>query len=217
MDSDLWLKIIPIISTAVFAAATLWLSIKQYATGKKNMLREEYKFAKSFFEDVTQNPPMHQFPRLKGYQAIAGIHTLPPQIIRHLMDFPDPVEALSNYSFSKGYIKDIPLLKRRRLIFSSRFLSTERRQKFWRYAFSGGALLSYIFTFAPLFFGTLELISLTLAGYLSIVTFPLGLFLTFTLLRESIQIKRAMHLIETQNHLALSYEYVDERDDDEKD
>lgn len=49
MDSDLWLKIIPIISTAVFAAATLWLSIKQYATGKKNMLREEYKFAKSLF------------------------------------------------------------------------------------------------------------------------------------------------------------------------
>ena len=217
MDTNQWLQVLPIVSTAIFAAATLWLSIKQYLSNNKSVLREEYKFAKSFFEEVAQNPLMHQFPRLKGYQAIAGIHTLPPAIIKHLMDFADPVDALNDYSFSKSYLKDTPSLNRRRLNFASRFLSTEKKQIIWRWTFFAGSLAFYIFAFTPLFFATLELMSVRDAGYISILTFPIGIFLTVALLRESIQIRRAMHLIKNQNKLALTYEHVDDRDDDERD
>lgn len=216
-DAAQWLQVFTAITTAVFAASTLWLSVKQHLANKRGLLREEYKFAKGFFEDVVQNPPMHQFPRIKGYQAIAGIHTLPPAIIQHLMDFPDPVVALNDYAVSRGYLKDTPSLKGRRLDFERSFFSTEARRIFWRQIFSSLALIFYIFAFTPLFFGTMELISLRLAALLSIFTVPLGFFLTFIFVREAFQLRHAMRLVKTQNDLALSYEFVDNRDDDDRD
>jgi hypothetical protein len=211
-----WLQVFTAVTTALFAASTLWLAVKQHLANKRGLLRDEYKFAKGFFEDVAQNPPMHQFPRIKGYQAIAGIH-LPPEIIQHLMDFPDPVVALSDYAVSRGYLKDTPSLKRRRLDFDRSLFSTEARRIFWRRTFSALALFYYIFAFIPLFFGTLELISLRLAALLSLFTVPLGIFLTAIFVREAFQLRHAMRLVKTQNDLALSYELVDDRDDDERD
>jgi hypothetical protein len=212
-----WLQVFTAVTTAVFAASTLWLAVKQHFVNKRGLLREEYKFAKGFFEDVVQSPAMHRFPRIKGYQAIAGIHTLPPAIIQHLMDFPDPVVALSDYAFSRGYLKDTPSLKRRRLDFERSLFSTEARQLFWSRAFTFIAIFSYSCAFAPLFFGTMQQISLQLAALFSILTVPLGLFLSVTFTREAFQLRHAARLVKTQNDLALSYELVDDRDDDERD
>lgn len=212
-----WLQVFTAITTAGFAASTLWLSVKQHLTNKRGLLREEYKFAKCFFEDVVQSPPMHQFPRIKGYQAIAGIHTLPPAIIQHLMDFPDPVIALGDYAFSRGYLKDTPPLKRRRLAFERLLFSTEARQLFWIRTFTFLAISSYSCAFAPLLFGTMQQITLQFAALFSIFTVPLGLFLSFIFTREAFQLRHAMRLVKTQNDLALSYELVDDRDDDERD
>lgn len=212
-----WLQVFTAITTAGFAASTLWLSVKQHLTNKRGLLREEYKFAKCFFEDVVKSPPMHQFPRIKGYQAIAGIHTLPPAIIQYLMDFPDPVVALTDYGFSRGYLKDTPLLKRRRLDFERSWFSTEARQHFWSRTFTILAIFSYSCAFAPLLLGTMQQITVQFAALFSILTVPLGLFLSFILTREAFQLRHAMRLVKTQNDLALSYELVDDRDDDERD
>jgi len=199
MDADLWFKAIPIASTAFFAAATLWLSLKQHSINNKNLRREEYKFAKSFFDDIRDCPTMHAFPRIKGYQAIAGAHTITPDIIKHLMDLPDPVESLSDYAMSKGYLKDTPALQRRRLDFASKLLSTERRRRITSFLYTCIALFFYLLAFAPAFFGTLNMLPITTAGYLSIVTFPFGFYWTMVFVREGVQLKKAIRLIKTQN------------------
>jgi len=51
MDIEQWIKVIPVITTIIFGGSTLWLSIRQHLDGNKNARREEYKFAKIFFDD----------------------------------------------------------------------------------------------------------------------------------------------------------------------
>lgn len=53
-----WLQVFTAVTTAVFAASTLWLAVKQHLANKRGLLREEYKFAKEFFEDVLKSPPL---------------------------------------------------------------------------------------------------------------------------------------------------------------
>ena len=187
-----WLQVFTAVTTALFAASTLWLAVKQHLANKRGLLREEYKFAKGFFEDVVKSPAMHRFPRMKGYQAIAGIHTLPPAIIQHLMDFPDPVIALSDYAVSKGYLKDIPTLNRRRLDFKRPMFSTEARRNFWHRAFTFLGISFYTFACAPLLFGAMEKISFQLVALFSILTVPSGVILTVIFVREAFQLRHAM-------------------------
>ena len=104
MDTDQWKDVVPIITTIVFSASTLWLAIKQRIDGNKSARREEYKFAKVFFDDLKANPDMHPFARKKGFKAIGKNEDLPASVIEHLMTFQDPVTALNDYEVSRGYL-----------------------------------------------------------------------------------------------------------------
>jgi len=204
MDTDQWIKVIPIITTILFGASTLWLSIKQQLDGNKKARREEYKFAKDFFDDLKANPEMHLFARKKGFQAIGRSQYLPPAIIEHLMNFRDPVTALEDYEISKGYLQKIESAGLLQLSFDRTFLwSTEKRRKLIGTAYLTCAIIFYFLAFTPWFFLTIGKISVPVAINLTVVSMPIGITVTVIAAREFMQLRRAIRLIHAQNQLTI--------------
>jgi hypothetical protein len=207
MDTDQWLKVVPIVTTIGFGASTLWLSIRQYLDGNKNARREEYKFAKLFFEDLKENPQMHQFARKKGFQAIGRNQDLPPSVVEHLMAFHDPVTALSDYESSRAYLKNSDAFVRRRLEFAGSVLfATEKRRNVMSFAYFACAVIFYLLAFAPWFLFTVRTISAPLAINASILTLPSGITVAVCCMREFLQLRRAIRLVRAQNSQADEYE-----------
>lgn len=204
MDTDQWIEVTPIITTILFGASTLWFSIKQHLDGNKKARREEYKFAKEFFDDLKANPEMHLFARKKGFQAIGRSEYMPPAIIKHLMKFRDPVTALEDYEMSKGYLQKIESAGLLQLSFNRTFLwSTEKRRKLIGTAYLTCAIIFYFLAFTPWFFLTIGKISVPVAINLTVVSMPIGISVTVIAAREFMQLRRAMRLIYAQSQLSI--------------
>ena len=207
MDTDQWIKIAPIITTILLGASTLFLSIKQYLDGNKNARREEYKFAKLFFEELLENPTMHPFARKKGFQAIGRKQDLPPSVIEHLMTLRDPVMALNDYEFSQSYLMHSEELGPRQLTFASKVLFlTEKRRNAMSLFYIACALASYLVAFTPWFLLTIGTISVPVAINSLIILFPVGITITVISMREFVQLRRAIRLVKAQNSQALEEE-----------
>ena len=67
------------------SAVATWKVIIELLRGRQGRLREEYIFAKAFFEHVQSEPNLHPFLKEKGYQAIAGDPTLTAAEIEYLL------------------------------------------------------------------------------------------------------------------------------------
>jgi hypothetical protein len=143
---------------------------------------------------------MHAFARKKGFQAIGQNQTLPPSVIEHLMTFRDPVTALSDYEFSRAYLKHSEESGPSQLSFASSFLlSTEKRRNILTAAYVSCAVLFYILAFTPWFLLTIGKISVSTGVNALIVSLPIGLSVTILTAREAVQLRRAMRLIKAQN------------------
>lgn len=207
MEFDDWTKVLPILTTAIFGATTAWLAWNNHLDSKKNAWREEYKFAKTFFDDLLANPAMHSFARKKGYQAIGGNKDLSPAAIEHLMTLNDPVAALSDYEYSRSYLRHQGTPDRRQLSFiDSRLLATEGRRKVWRNAMVLVGAIFYLIAFTPWALYSLQLISDPFAIGLTLAVAPPGFWATIFLWKEAAQISRAMRLLKTQNQEADAHE-----------
>ncbi|MET3134300.1 hypothetical protein AAKU55_004595 [Oxalobacteraceae bacterium GrIS 1.11] len=207
MNTDQWLKVIPIVTTIGFGGSTLWLAIRQHLDGNKNARREEYKFAKLFFDELRAKPEMHSFARKKGFQAIGRNQDLPPSVIEHLMTLRDPVTALSDYESSRGYLKNSEVLGRRQLDFASAVLfSTEKRRNIISVTYFICAIMFYLLAFTPWLLFSIGNISVSFAIKASIVFSPVGLTIAVFTFREFLQLRRAIRLVKTQNNQADEYE-----------
>lgn len=213
MDVEQLIKIVGVLITAFIGPAGLWLSTRQYFLGTQAAYREEYKFAKMFFEDLEKNPKMHAFARQKGYQAIAGSQNLPASVIKHLMSLFDPVLALQDYILSKSYLSHTPGPSKRQLSFSAGLISTHKRRQFCSVSYFVGFVIFYIAGFSPFYLWVFGEISPRLATVLSVLTLPIGLFLAIVFGREFRQLRGAMRLVKNQNDEADR----DEPADDERD
>jgi hypothetical protein len=204
MDTDQWIKIFPILTTLGFGGSTLWLSIKQYLDGNKNARREEYKFAKIFFDDLKANPDMHSFARKKGFQAVGRSQDLPPAVIEHLMMFHDPVTALEDYEISRGYLQKNEGTGQLKLSFARIFLwSTEKRRKLLSAIYLICMVLFYFLAFTPWLLLTMGKISVPIAINLTIASMPIGIAVAIIAAREFIQLRRAIRLIHAQSQLEI--------------
>lgn len=214
MDVDQWLKVAPIVSTIVFGGSTLWFAIKQNLDGNKNSRREEYKFAKLFFDELNAKPEMHPFARKKGFQAIGRNQDLPPSVIEHLMTLRDPVAALSDYESSRGYLKNTEVLGKAKLNFASNlFFATETRRNWISRTYAACAIIFYLFAFTPWILLTLGKIPVSLAVNASVAFSPIGLAVSIGAAREFLQLRRAMRLVKMQNQQIRDDEVaVDDQD-----
>lgn len=196
MDSEVFQKIVPIVAPLIIGAATIYVAIRQFSLGSKNSYREEYKFAKAFFEDIEQNPKMHKYAKHKGYQAILGTQSIPSEVIEYIMHVSDPVRAIEDYAISRSHLKYIKNDKEFRLQFDSKFLfATAQRRRFWLSLFFVSFCLCYVFAFSPWFAWIFKVIDLNTMLTLSALTFPVGLGGIVFFVREFVKLSRAMRLL----------------------
>jgi hypothetical protein len=208
MSEDNLIKLASVLPGAVFGASTLWLGLRQFGQSRMTARREEYLFAKSYFDDLGSGKSMHPFAKSKGLLAIAQRSDLKPEVIEHLMTYKDPLTALNYYESSLGYLKWSET-GQDKLSFASKILSSRKRRQITRSALALGALLSYCLAVSTWIMWTFRLISTPLTIQLSVILFPLGIALAVIFIRQFVQLSRASRLIEGPNEFETT---IDEHD-----
>jgi hypothetical protein len=94
----------------------------------RQRLREEYKFAKDYFEDLKSFPEMPHHVRASGLAAIAGTRAIKSELIEYLLG-QDDVNALRKYIRCMRILDEDPTSEDRRLIFKKEYEGRVRR---WR-------------------------------------------------------------------------------------
>lgn len=95
MDIGLIIKLIATTVGVIGAAKVIY----ELRSGVQNKLREEFKFAKEFLEDIKQKE-LHPYTVEKGYQAIAGSTLMTKDEVEYILSISDPVQRLNDYKKS---------------------------------------------------------------------------------------------------------------------
>lgn len=190
MDKDLFIKIATVVIAFIGGCILLWRANKELFFGSRNSLREEYKFAKAFFDDLEKQPKMHPYVRQKGFQGIAGNQSLSPTVIEYLLTLHDPATVLNDYVFSCKLLEHSPVAGTKQIRFKNAYSDESRRKNLkWIYVAIYGA--SYTIAVSPILAGQWGLLSKSLSFGLLLITLP---FLAATV--ASIQASRRMHCAE---------------------
>jgi hypothetical protein len=196
MNLDTWQKIAQFLLPFLLGVCTIYLGFRQFLLGTKNSYRDEYKFAKCFFDDIKAQPDLHKYARHKGYQAILGNRSFPSEIAEYLLHTSNPVRAVSDYRISRSYLDHSTIAGKLELRFRSDFrFSTIRRRELWLFFYAAISVLLYLFAFLPLFSLNFKLIPSSVALSLSAFTFPFGIYGTFIFAFEYIKLHRAIGFI----------------------
>lgn len=161
-------------------------------------MRDEYSFAKTFFEEVSSNPALHPFLREKGYQAIAGDRQLSADEIEYLLSLEKPDRALRDYVLGRQYLDHLPQSGNLQIDFKKRYKNKWSRT--WRmYVYSALYLLFSLTAFSPLVLSQVFDFSNAQTAQsliLSVSVFgPYGWFF----LKTAAHIYRAQKLVENQH------------------
>ncbi|PSB27119.1 hypothetical protein [Chlorogloea sp. CCALA 695] len=167
MESETIIKIIGAI-VGIFGAGKI---IYDITTGKKSRLREDYKFAKEFLEDLKNNPDLHPFAVEKGYHAIAGSTIVSSKEIAYILSLKNSGKCLNDYVLSRKYLQTLDTKGDLRLAFSKKYSSA------WsRWLRKGIYFFLYIFcacvAIIPIFFPkylTVLIITTLVFGYWAVI------------------------------------------------
>lgn len=193
MDFDLLIKL----ATLFGGAVATWKVVVELLRGKHGHLREEYKFARDFIKDVSENPKMHPFLRQKGYQAIAGDTRLSASEIEYLLTLHDSARSLKDYVLGKPYLEHLATAAGSQVVFKRKFEA--RLVRFSRKVFFFVLyLLCYFAGFAPVALPVFKAMSpaqvLVTFAFTALLFFPAA----FLALRAGVRVARAEVLVKNQ-------------------
>ena len=196
MNIELYLKIASTLTAIGVGCVLLWRANKELFFGSRNSLRDEYKFAKAFFDDLDKQPNMHPYARQKGLQAIAGNQSLPSGVIEYLLTLHDPASVLKDYVFARTLLEHFPTAGKKQISFKARYEKASRRKAFKIMYFST-YWISYFWAVSPILAMQWMRVSVELSMFLSLFTLP---FLSVTLwsIRANIRMNRAESLVKNQ-------------------
>lgn len=194
MDYDITFKF----GTLLVGAFATWKIIIEILRGRHGHLREEYKFARDFLQDLAQNPQMHPFLKQKGYQAIAGDTRLASAEIEYLLTLQDSAKALKEYVLGRQYLEYLATANGSQLIFKQKFI--RKFSRLWRKAIYLLLYIScYLLGFAPIMLPAFKAIppgqALVAFAFTASLFFPAGFFA----LKAGVRIARAETLIKSQH------------------
>ena len=136
---------------AVFSVLTVGKLIYDLAISRKTRLRDDYKFAKDFFDELGRTPRPHPFVIERGYHAIAGDTSLSVREVENLLSLENPSSALRDYVLAREYLEHLPQSGHLQVKFKSKFSTLWSRQ--WRRAFYLVAyFVSALLAVSPMFF-----------------------------------------------------------------
>lgn len=164
MNIELGLKLGGVIIALIGLAKILY----DLYIGKRTRMRDEYKFAREFFDDLQNAAPgsFHPYLREKGYQAIAGDSQMRADEIEYLLSLTRPERALRDYVMGRRYLEHFPQSGNLQIKFKSAYASKWSRQ--WRIGMYGFFYFVLAFAaFTPWVFAS----ALGLTGQRAIVAF----------------------------------------------
>ena len=197
MDSEQILKI----GAFFLSAIATWKVIIELLRGRQGRLREEYKFAKEFFEDLRSNPQLHPFLKQKGYQAIAGDPSFTASEIEYLLTLQDSSRALKDYVFGRKYLEHLPTAGNSQILFKKRYSKGWVVRVLEIYYFLQYLFL-YLLAFSPLFFHSIAAFFNTRTLLALIVSCAIFLPAALYSLVASLRIGRATALVTAQKTYA---------------
>jgi hypothetical protein len=196
---ELWIKAGLLIAAAIGAGKTMY----DLAIGKHVRMRDEYKFAKEFFDALQDSPLMHPYLRQKGYQAIAGDELANVKEVETLLQLEDADRALKDFALGRKYlVVDADGPGHARIDFKPRF--RRRFSRLWRILASGSLYVGcFALVVSPLVLTEFGLIGKSPAlGLLLLTTLAFGPSMWFAL-QVGIRVRRAEILVRDQRrHVA---------------
>jgi hypothetical protein len=153
------------IISAIVAVAGVGKIIYDVTTGSESSLREDYKFAKEFLEDLKNNPDLHPFAVEKGYQAIAGSKFISAEEVAYLLSLKNPNKCLNDYLLSRKYLQKLDTDGDLHLAFCHKYsypLSRNVRKSIFFTLYVCCALISILPIFMPQYF---RFVVITLPGF----------------------------------------------------
>lgn len=197
MNYDLNFKLVTLILGGVTGIIATWRIVVELIRGKHGSLRDEYKFAKEFLNDLKANSGMHPFLKQKGLQAIAGNTNLSTVEVEYLLSLQDSARALKDYAFGGIYLEHRATAGGQQISFRVKY-STPWSRRWRKAAYVALYLVFYFAALAPLFLFVFKVLQLSPA--LSALAFCMIFFLPMAILalRAAIRIGRAEALVRTQ-------------------
>lgn len=136
---------------AVISVVTVGKLVYDVVISRKTRLREDYKFAKEFFEELGKPPKLHPFVVERGYHAIAGESTLTVREVEYLLSLENPSSALRDYVLARAYLEHLPESGHLEIKFKSKYTSPwSRRYRRWFYVSS--YFICALLALSPMFF-----------------------------------------------------------------
>lgn len=187
MEFEIIIKFV-VAACTVIGAGKIFYEIK---IERKSRLREDYRFAKDFLEDIKNNPNLHPFAVEKGYHAIAGSVYLKSEEVAYILSLKNPGKCLNDYVFSKKYLKLIDTDGNFCLKFYDKYSSPWFRRL--RKAFY--LFLYFVFAFIALS----PFVISSILEIMLFITLPVFGYFALSFLNSFIQIGLAEKLINNQN------------------
>lgn len=136
---------------AVISIVTVGKLVYDVSVSRKTRLRDDYKFAKEFFDELRKTPQPHPLVVERGYHAIAGDTALSVREMEYLLSLQNPSSALRDYVLARPYLAHLPESGHLQVKFKKQYSSAWSRR--WR---RGLYLVLYFFSallaVSPMFF-----------------------------------------------------------------
>jgi hypothetical protein len=200
-DFDFFLKFGPFVVGVIALIPALY----NLAIGRKGHMRDEYKFAKEFLDDLHENPDMHVFAKEKGLQALANDRYVTPDEVMFILRLPSPVRALRDFVFGRLYLELLQESGKSNIRFRAKYEKVwQRTWRKWMYtvAYVLFAIAAYcpLLLAAPLRTGPVQL------TWTLMVTAAIFVPCAWLSLRAAAAIHRAEALVRVQEGLQLPQE-----------
>jgi hypothetical protein len=109
-----------------------------------NKIREDYKFAKDFFEEREKNPDLHKFVVELGYLGITHDRGVTPEVVEYLLSLQKPETALFWFKKTRRYLDFSITSLDQKIRFKSKYREESSRIKYKNF---------YLFLYVLLCFG----------------------------------------------------------------
>jgi hypothetical protein len=146
MNIELLIKIFALVVSAIGT----WMAYSQLARSRKTTLRDEYRFAKEFMNDLKSDKLITTYLKDKGYEALIGITSLTTREIEFLLSLPEPARSLREFVSGRKYLEHVPTAGEKPLMLKKRYRkpsALRRRGLFFMILFA----VFYTFIWLPIF------------------------------------------------------------------
>lgn len=109
---------------------TSYLFYKEFSESQNktgNKIREDYKFAKNFFEDREKNPDLHKFVIELGYLGITRERSIKSEEVEYLLSLKKPAIALFWFKKSRRYL-DFSMILDQKITFKEKYKEEKFRE-----------------------------------------------------------------------------------------